>query len=370
MEREKSMKYNIPLIDQEALGKRAVFYVGGHYSGEKGKTHCCNQMYVEAYIPNTILHPYPVIMFHGAGQTNVNWLTTPDGRMGWADYFLSKGYAVYLAEQPARGRSAYHPEDNGPQIYHSVEALISRFTSDQGNWPQSRKHTQWPGNGTDPEEPSLKQFLASQVEYLPSNKESQRLVLEAGRELLHMTGPAILLTHSQAGPFGWLLADDCPEMVKGIVALEPSGPPFSADLNCAKAKNYGIAELPLHYNPPVESVDQLELELLNAPQSEWADGWVLKNPAPQLPRLQGVPILLMVSEASYHAQYDHLTSYVLHQCGVEHDFVRLEQHGIHGNGHMMMLEKNNLQIADLILEWLHTHEAENGVEGTVYHQEK
>lgn len=350
------MEYNIPLIETENLAKRAVFYVGGHYSGEKGKTHRCDQMFVEAYIPKEVLHPYPVIMFHGAGQTNVNWLTTPDGRMGWADYFVSKGYAVFLAEQPARGRSAYHPEENGPQIYHSVEALTSRFTSDQGRWPQSKKHTQWPGNGTDPEDPILRQFLASQVEYLPSNKESQRLVLEAGRELLQLTGPAILLTHSQAGPFGWLLADDDPGQVRGIVALEPSGPPFSPDVSTPKAKNYGIADLPLHYDPPVAGVEDLRLELMKAPGPDLSDGWVFQEPAPQLPRLQGIPILLMVSEASYHAQYDHLTSHVLHQCGVDHDFVRLEEHGIHGNSHMMMLEKNNLQIADLILEWLQSRE--------------
>lgn len=350
------MKFNIPFVDQDKISKKAIFYVGGHYSGTQGKTHCCDQMYVEAYVPKTVCHPYPVIMFHGAGQTNVNWLATPDGRMGWADYFLSKGYTVYLAEQPARGRSAYHPEENGRQIYHSVEALISRFTSNQGNWPQSKKHIQWPCESTDPEDPVLKQFLASQVEYLPSNKESQRLVLAAGQELLKMTGPAILLTHSQAGPFGWLLADACPELVAGIVALEPSGPPFSPDLTEAKAKNYGIADLPLHFEPPVERPEELKLKLLKAPQEDWSDGWVLQEPAPQLPHLKGVPILMMVSESSYHAQYDHLTSYVLHQCGVEHDFVRLEEHNIHGNGHMMMLEKNNLQIADFILDWLSAHE--------------
>lgn len=60
----------------------------------------------------------------------------------------------------------------------------------------------------------------------------------------------------------------------------------------------------------------------------------------------------MVSESSYHAGYDHLTSKVLEQSGVEHDFVRLENIGIHGNGHMMMLEKNNLEIAQWIAGWL------------------
>ena len=66
-----------------------------------------------------------------------------------------------------------------------------------------------------------------------------------------------------------------------------------------------------------------------------------------------IPIWLIVSESSYHAGYDHLTSRVLRQCGVNHEFIRLEEAGIHGNGHMMMLEKNNLTVADLILNKLH-----------------
>ena len=62
--------------------------------------------------------------------------------------------------------------------------------------------------------------------------------------------------------------------------------------------------------------------------------------------------MILVGEASYHQGYDHLTSHVLMQCGVSHDFVRLQDVGIHGNGHMMMLEKNHTDIADWILNWL------------------
>lgn len=62
--------------------------------------------------------------------------------------------------------------------------------------------------------------------------------------------------------------------------------------------------------------------------------------------------MLLTGEASCHAPYDYLTSKVLTQCGVNHDYVRLEQEGMYGNGHMMMLEKNNLEIAAWILKWL------------------
>ncbi len=65
-----------------------------------------------------------------------------------------------------------------------------------------------------------------------------------------------------------------------------------------------------------------------------------------------VPILIVVSEASYHAPYDHCTSKFLTDAGVKHTFTRLPTVGIHGNGHMMMLEKNNLQIAALLRQWI------------------
>ena len=177
-------------------------------------------------------------------------------------------------------------------------------------------------------------------------------MLAAGQELLKLLGPSVLLTHSQAGPFGWLLADACPELTKAVVALEPFGPPFSRDLSDTASVNYGLTELPLHFAPPVSSPEEIEREILPRPDDDLLDGWVPRAGRYTLPTLAGVPILLVTSEASYHAQYDHLFSEFFTRCGVSHDYVRLEDAGIHGNGHMMMLEKNNLDIADLLLRWL------------------
>ncbi len=346
------MAVRIPLIDQSALGARACFYAGGDYAQVDGKTVYTGQMFVEVYEPKRRLHPWPVVMLHGAGQTNMNWLQTPDGRMGWCDYFVSKGCCVVLAEQPSRGRSAYHPALEGPRGFHALEIVRQRFTTDEGPWPQAKRHTQWPENGADREDPAFRQFCAAQVEYLPSNRRSQELVLPAALELLETLGPSVLLTHSQAGPFGWLLADARPDLVKAVVACEPFGPPFSRDLSAGAKVNYGLTDLPLHFEPPVSSPEELELEILPAPGPELLDGWVPKAGRHTLPRLRDVPILLVTSEASYHAQYDHLFSELFTRFGVPHDFVRLEEAGIRGNSHMMMLEKNNLEIADLFLRWL------------------
>lgn len=348
---------NARMIPQDALGARSFFYVGGTKKGQPGKEYMEGQMFVEAYEPKEIRHPYPVIFFHGAGQTNINWLVTPDGRKGWADFFLEQGYVVYLAEQPCRGRSAYHYSQDNPLIFHDLTDLKIRFGTDRGNWPQASRHTQWPGYGGPDEESVFLEFAKSQVEYLPGNRLTQELVSQCAGELLSLTGPAILLTHSQAGPFGWNILDQYPDLVKGIAALEPSGPPFGMDLTRKKAANYGISELPLHFEPEIHKPEEISLSVLPSPSEEWIDGLIMKD-SYHLPHFAGKPILLVVSEASYHAQFDHLISTFLTMAGVSHDFIRLEDVGIHGNGHMMMLEKNNLEIADFIVKWLDRNIAE------------
>ena len=77
-----------------------------------------------------------------------------------------------------------------------------------------------------------------------------------------------------------------------------------------------------------------------------------KEPAKKLINLSKVNILILTAESSYHAPYDHGTSNFLKQAGVDHDFIRLEDHGIKGNGHMMMHEKNSREISKFINNWI------------------
>ena len=65
-----------------------------------------------------------------------------------------------------------------------------------------------------------------------------------------------------------------------------------------------------------------------------------------------MPILVVMAEASYHAPYDHCTAKYLRQAGASVDFIRLQERGIRGNGHMVMLEKNNLEVADFLHQWM------------------
>src|SRR3954469_21934026 len=85
--------------------RTGYFFVGGRYvETEKGPL-MERQMYVEYQLPAVRSQRYPIVMIHGAAQTGSNFTGTPDGRKGWAEYFVEQGYAVYVVDQPARGRS-------------------------------------------------------------------------------------------------------------------------------------------------------------------------------------------------------------------------------------------------------------------------
>jgi hypothetical protein len=80
--------------------------------------------------------------------------------------------------------------------------------------------------------------------------------------------------------------------------------------------------------------------------------WRQQEPARKLPNLSKIPVLVVTSEASYHAAYDDCTAAYLTQAGVPNRQIHLADLGIHGNGHMMMIEKNNLAITAVLADWL------------------
>jgi pimeloyl-ACP methyl ester carboxylesterase len=80
-----------------------------------------------------------------------------------------------------------------------------------------------------------------------------------------------------------------------------------------------------------------------------------KPPARRLVNLTRIPVVVMAAEASYHQVYDHCTAKYLNQARVKTQCIRLQDKGIQGNGHMVMIEKNNLDIARLIDDWLQSN---------------
>jgi pimeloyl-ACP methyl ester carboxylesterase len=331
-----------------------IFFVGGTYAGPAKAQVMHGQMSVEMLTPGRVTQPYPLVLIHGAGQTSVGWVSTPYGRPGWAGWFAERGWKVCIIDQPARGRSAWQPGVDGPLTPFTVPMIEERFTGakDANAWPQARLHTQWPGSGH-PGDPVFDQFYASQVPYL-ANPESEKLMQAAGAALLDRIGPAVLMTHSQSGLFGWLIADARPGMIKGIVALEPAGPPYqNAVLSSGFERASGLTASPLTYDPPVTPDSPLEFERQTEPDApDLTPCWEQKGKPRRLVNLAGVPVLMVTAEASYHAVYDHCTARYLDRAGVANTFIRLEDRGIHGNGHMLMLEKNSHEIAALVDDWL------------------
>ncbi|MBV8754197.1 MAG: alpha/beta fold hydrolase [Hyphomicrobiales bacterium] len=348
----------VPTVDQSAVAARGYFYVGGRYVGDPGKETMQGQMYVEVLAPKDVRRPYPLVLIHGAAQTATNWMGTPDGRKGWAEFFVEQGYVVYMVDQPMRGRSAAHPGDGATRMFTAPQEE-GQFTAIErtGTWPQAKKHTQWPGEGENKGrhgDPIFDAFYATQVETVISNEETQLRNQAAGAALLDKIGSAIILTHSQSGPFGWLIADARPALVKGIVAIEPSGPPFeNTIISSGKGRAWGVADVPLTYDPPVK--DPAELAVVRDETSDGPDlfvCWMQKTPARQLVNLKNIPAVVVAAEASYHSVYDHCTVKYLNQAGMKVEYVPLAEKGIHGNGHMVMLEKNNLEIARLLDDWM------------------
>ena len=348
----------VPATEIGNLARHGYFYVGGHYAGAAGSDIMDGQIYVEVLVPKQVTRPYPLVLIHGAAQTATNWTGTPDGRQGWADWLVDQGYIVYLIDQPARGRSPWHASDGALKPFSATQ-IATRFTATEvlGTWPQAKLHTQWPSdhpNKGRPGDPVFDAFYATQVEYIPDAVTAQTMNRDAGAALLDRVGPAIVLTHSQSGPFGWLIGDARPDKVKAIVALEPSGPPFhEAVFSTDKARAWGPTDVALTYDPPAKDASELAIEQqAEADRPELAACWQQKGPARKLARLQGIPVMIVTSEASYHAVYDHCTAKYLAQAGVPNTFVRLPDKGIRGNGHMVMIERNSLEIAKVVDDWI------------------
>ncbi len=346
-----------------AIAKQGYFFVGGKYSPVGDKQVMNGQIYVEYQIPKKRTQAYPLVIVPGAAQTATNFNGTPDGREGWTQHFLRRGYAVYIVEQPGRGRSSYQPDTDGTQAYPQVLSVQQRFTAPEkfNLWPQARLHTQWPGTGM-AGDPNFDQFFASQVPFVQKPEVIQALNRDALAALIDKLGPVILMTHSQSGAYGWEAVDQRPGMVKALIQAEPSAPPVH-DVEFlgapewfrdgARTRTWGLTAIPITYAPPAKDASELTFE-----RQEQADGpdlarcWLQKEPARQLPNLQKLPIAIVTGEASFHGPYEHCVVKFLEQAGVHPTWLNLGAMGIHGNGHMMMLEKNSDQIAEVIERWL------------------
>jgi pimeloyl-ACP methyl ester carboxylesterase len=310
------------------LKDHGSFFVGGEVkeadsldlgAGRPPGQFVANQMYVEYMIPHRKRggHKVPVVMIHGGGLSGKSYETTPDGRMGWADYFVRKGHAVYLPDQVSRARSGFDPT-----VFNRVrdgrlpptELPSVNRTSLELAWDVFRFGPTFPVPFPDEQFPveAAVEFSKQGVPDLNAILPSPNPNYKALSDLAIKLKGAVLMGHSQSGAYPLQAALTDPTGTKGLIAMEGVCTPTA-----------------------------------------WTDD--------QIATLATVPILVVFGDhladaanGIWQTRFDDCQAFItrVNAAGGNAQMLWPPALGIHGNSHMIMQDKNNLQIADLILEWI------------------
>jgi pimeloyl-ACP methyl ester carboxylesterase len=280
-----------------------------------------NQMYVRFMVPQQGAGNVPVIMLHGATLTGKSWETTPDGRMGWDEYFVRKGHPVYVPDQVGRGRSGFNQavfnDVKAGKVPPAEQAAMFRF-SDEVVWPNFRfgskpgapfDDTQFPVSAVDE---LAKQAVPDLSRLLPSPNPT----FKALSELATQVKGAVVMGHSQSGSFPLEAALLNPAVTKALVLVEPGRCPDT----------YSDAQIKTLATIPILVV--------------FGDHRETPTGLPTLPTWQA---RLEACQAMIAR---------LKTDGGQAEMLNPPDRGIRGNSHMIMQDKNSLQIADLILQWI------------------
>ncbi|KTR98835.1 alpha/beta hydrolase [Pantoea dispersa] len=313
--------------------RRGHFWIPGERVEQNGLTYQRGPMYVEWEAPKLMSRPYPVVLMHGGGFQGTEWFDTPDGRPGWAQRLVEDGYTVLVIDRPGHGRSPFHVQTMGE--------MGPAFSFENGQkiyFPGTdKRHTQWPFAVNDGA--AMDEFIAGYGPLPADLAFSQTLDADRMAALLDRIGPAILITHSASGPDGWLTADRRPDLVKMIVAVEPMGPPF-AEIPNIGVMDWGPAAAPMNFSPLITSAAELKRK---------------KPGSYQLPSLIDKPILIVTAEASAFAAASPPTAAFLNAAGASAEVLHLPDHGVFGNGHGLIYEKNSDEALAPVLNWINRH---------------
>ena len=106
-----------------SIARQGYLFAGGKYSTVNERRVMTGQLYAEFQIPTRQTHPWPIVMVHGGSQSGTNFTGTPDGREGWAQFFLREGYAVYVVDQGRATLTSVHPGHQTGQEAEVVSGL-------------------------------------------------------------------------------------------------------------------------------------------------------------------------------------------------------------------------------------------------------
>lgn len=318
---------------------------GDRVPGEAGSVFR-GPMYVD-WERTTSADATPVVLVHGGGGQGTDYRATPDGRPGWAPLLVDQGFDVYVVDRPGHGRSPHDPAIMGPLApTWGAEILREVFLgAPDGPLPPN---TRWPG-AKDGSDDIFDQFFASQGPLSADVSVMHALERDRLVALLERIGPAVLLAHSAGGPGAFLAADSRPDLVRAFVAVETLGPPFLGQPQTGMTLPWGLAAAPMNWDPPAANVSDLKVQVTEEGPVPKA---LQEEPARKLPNLAQVPVAIVTSHASPFRFFDgHLQDF-LDQAGCTSTLLRLEDAGITGNGHGMMLETNNAEVLGVITDWL------------------
>jgi pimeloyl-ACP methyl ester carboxylesterase len=274
-----------------------------------------DQMYVQYRIPKTISGP-PIIMVHGSGHTGVTYETTPDGREGWATYFARKGFPVYVVDHVGRGRSGFDPTAINRARIESNPSLLASvpLTTRERAYPNfligPKYPTPYPGQQfpVEAQDQYFAQLVPNTETLLPGGGSNTVKALAA---LVDKIGPAVVMVHSQSGGYGLDLIRQRADKVRGFIDVEGScGPLSSEDVS--------------------KSFRKVPTMMVFGDYTEGASG----------------------PNGDERRKVCNQSVDAINAAGGTAKFLYLPALGIKGNSHMLMMDKNNLQIADLIIAWL------------------
>lgn len=292
----------------------------------EGQTLHGDHAYVFYQIPPDA-RKYPLVFLHGATQFSKTWESTPDGREGFQNIFLRRGFSVYLIDQPRRG---YAGRCTLPSTITSTPDEQYWFDLFRiGNWPNFFPGVQF---SRDPE--ALNQFFRQTT--CDTGPFDVGVISDAVAALFKRIGPGILVTHSQGGGVGWIIAIKS-QNVRAIIAYEPGS-------NFAFPKD----EIP----SPMPSSGGT-LEAVGVPMSDFI-------------KLTKIPIVIyygdyIPEQPSANPGQDFwrvrlamakLWADAVNRRGGDVTIVHLPEISIYGNTHFPFSDLNNVEVADLLSKFL------------------
>lgn len=307
----------------------------GTYETEKnpkdlsGNTLHGDHAYVFYQIPAKA-KKYSLVFLHGYGQSGKSWETTPDGRDGFQNIFLERGYKTFIVDQPRRGRAGRS----------TVPGNISAQPDDQlwyynfriGNYPGFYDNVKVPRD-----EESQKQFFMQMTPDTGSYP-SDEIISDAMTKVFDKAGEGFLITHSAGGGPGWTTAIKS-DKVKAVIALEPGTFPFpKGEVPPVEDTTSPFPAVGTEVSPD----DFMKLTKIpvvvyfgdNIPTGDKpVENWGLDNWRTRL------------NLAKKWEQ-------VMKKYGGDCEVVYLPDIGVTGNTHFLMADLNNVEIADVMENWI------------------